>query len=661
MESKKIYNCVFKNCLGESVVVQVNYDDSIEHLIHSYFVRKEKENLFVENIEKTYFIFDGLKINYKNNEKKVFTLFKLNEFPKVYVYRLDYTNKSGDIEIKDPEKDIIKDNIFTCVYKAKYNDKYVAVKKIKKDQLKEDLKESLTTDELNEDNFKQEIIKFNRELENMRICHCENSVEIYDYFDEEKYFVIVMELCDNTLFKELAKTKKGFSAKEIKEILLQLNNVFKKMNENHIVHRDIKLHNILVQYLNEEKTKFKVLLSDYGVSNQLSSMTQRYKTHAGTQIIMAPEILSGDEYNNKCDLWSLGVNIYQLYTKKPPYTGAFDSVILKQIDKLGQSVLNVIKDEKLKDLLSKLLVKDPKHRISWEEYFNHPFFNKATLQIKSYEDIEIIDTIKDNIYTCVYKAKYQDQLIAVKKIKKEPLKEDIKENLVVDEITDEDFKEEIIKFHRELAIMEKCSCKNSVEIYGYFDTEEAFVIAMELCDNTLLKELAKTKNGFNAKEIKEILMQLNNVFKKMNENNIAHRDIKLNNILVKYLNKEKTKFKVLLSDYGVSKQLSSITKRYKTHAGTQIIMAPEILSGEEYNNKCDLWSLGVNIYQLYTKKQPYNGSFDKVILNQINKLGKSVLDVIKDEKLKDLLSKLLVKDPKYRISWEEYFEHDFFK
>ena len=249
----------------------------------------------------------------------------------------------------------------------------------------------------------------------------------------------------------------------------------------------------------------------------------------------------------------------------------------------------------------------------------------------------------------------------MKKIKKEPLKEDIKENLVVDEITDEDFKEEIIKFHRELAIMEKCSCKNSVEIYGYFDTEEAFVIAMELCDNTLLKELAKTKNGFNAKEIKEILMQLNNVFKKMNENNIAHRDIKLNNILVKYLNKEKTKFKVLLSDYGVSKQLSSITKRYKTHAGTQIIMAPEILSGEEYNNKCDLWSLGVNIYQLYTKKQPYNGSFDKVILNQINKLGKSVLDVIKDEKLKDLLSKLLVKDPKYRISWEEYFEHDFFK
>ena len=657
MEQKKIYNCVFRNCLGESIVVQVNLDDSIEYLIHSYFMKKEKENLFIDNIEKTYFIFDGLKIDYKNKNDKVFKLFKSNEFPKIYVYRLDYKNKYADIKIIDT----IKENIYSNVYKAEYEGNEVAVKKIKKDQLKEDLKESLCIDEINEDVFREEIIKFNRELENMKMCHCENSVEIYDYFDEEKEFVIVMELCDNNLFKELAKTKNGFSAKEIKEILLQLNNAFKKMNEAKIAHRDIKLHNILVKYLNKEKTKFKVLLSDYGVSNQLSSMTKKYKTHAGTQIIMAPEILSGKEYNNKCDLWSLGVNIFQLYTKKPPYIGAFDNEILNQIDKLGQSILNVIKDAKLKDLLSKLLVKEPEKRISWEEYFKHDFFSLKTINIKSYEDIKIIETIKDNIYTCVYKAEYENQLIALKKIKKDKIKEDILENLCVDEITEEDFKEEIIKFHREISNMQKCHCENSVEIYAYFDTEEAFIIAMELCDNTLFKELAKTKNGFSSKKIKEILLQLNNVFRKMNDNNIVHRDIKLNNILVKYLNEEKTKFKVLLSDYGVSNQLSSMTKKYRTHAGTQIIMAPEILSGKEYNNKCDLWSLGVNIFQLYTKKPPYSGAYDNVILNQINKLGQSVLNAITDEKLKDLLSKLLVKEPENRISWEEYFEHDFFK
>jgi len=304
----------------------------------------------------------------------------------------------------------------------------------------------------------------------------------------------------------------------------------------------------------------------------------------------------------------------------------------------------------------KVKIEKEKEDINKDIYF-------LDIKIDHYEDIEIIETIKDNIYSCVDKGKYKDNFVAIKKIKKDKLKEDIKLDKCIVEVTEKDFQEEIIKFNKELSIMKKCYCENSVELYGYFDTKEYFIIVMELCDSTLFKEVVKRKNGFDAKEIREILLQLNNVFRIMNENNIAHRDIKLNNILVKYLNKEKSKFKVLLSDYGVSNQLNSITKKFTTHAGTPIIMAPEILSGKEYNNKCDLWSLGVIIYQLYTKRLPYPnfGSAGFSIFLRINKLDQSVLDVIKDKKLKDLLSKLLVKDPENRISWEEYFEHNFFK
>ena len=657
MDNQTFYNCLFHNSLGETLVIMVKDSCTIKDLIHLYFKRKGKDNLFINNIEKTYFIYNSNLINYEDNENTVSSLFSYSLNPNILVSRLDYDKTSEDIK----ENEIIKDNIYTCVEKAKYKDKLVAVKKIKKEQLKIDIKEEKCIDEIEEEDFNEEINKFNRELSIMKQCYCENSVEIYDYFDTKDYFIIVMELCDSTLFKEKKKKKKGFSPKEIREILLQLNNVFRIMNENNIVHRDIKLHNILVKYLNKEKTKFKVLLSDYGVSNQLSSMTKKYKTHAGSQIIMAPEILSLQKYDNKCDLWSLGVIIYQLYTKKPPYIGKSENAILQRIDQLGQSVLKVIDDAKLKDLLSKILVKNPEQRISWKEYFEHEFFTSLNIKIERYEDIEIIETIKDNIYTCVEKAKYKDNFVAVKKIKKEQLKEDIKLDKCIEEVTEEDFKEEIDKFNRELLIMKQCYCDNSVEIYGHFDTEEYFIIVMELCDDTLFHELAKTKKGFNSKEIREILLQLNNVFRIMNEHNIAHRDIKLNNILVKYLNSEKTKFKVLLSDYGVSNQLGSISKKYKTHAGTQIIMAPEILSGKEYNNKCDLWSLGVIIYQLYTKKLPYSGTLDNEILKQIDQLGQSVLDVIKDSKLKDLLSKLLVKNPEKRISWKEYLQHDYFR
>ena len=208
----------------------------------------------------------------------------------------------------------------------------------------------------------------------MEKCYCENTVKLYDFFDTDKYFIIIMELCDNNLFYELCNTKSGFNVEQVKDILLQLNNVFKKMHENHISHRDIKVYNILVKYLNKEKTKFKVLLSDYGVSNQLSSMTKNYTTHAGSPIIMAPEILEGEDYNDKCDIWSLGITIYYLHTKDLPYKGKCEAKILKDIKKLGLSVLDKINNTNLKDLLSKMLKIDPEERISWDDYFKHPFF-----------------------------------------------------------------------------------------------------------------------------------------------------------------------------------------------------------------------------------------------------------------------------------------------
>ena len=134
---------------------------------------------------------------------------------------------------------MIRENVLTKVYKAKVKNgifpvEHVAIKKIKKKALEEELKFILHKNLISKEDFEKEIIKFNRELKNMEICHCENSVEIYDYFDTEDYFIIIMELCDNNLFYELCNTSSGFNIDQVREILLQLNNVFKKMHENNI-------------------------------------------------------------------------------------------------------------------------------------------------------------------------------------------------------------------------------------------------------------------------------------------------------------------------------------------------------------------------------------------------------------------------------------------
>ena len=367
-----IYTFNFQNNSDEYIVIHKRAKDKVGEVIKEYLNKVQKSNLFLNlSIDNIYFFYNARKIIQSDYEKKIDEYFGKRA---IYLILVENNYSKINYEIIDT----IKDNIFTSVYKAKLvnrngGDKYVAVKKIYKDKIKKELKLSKMK-EITEEDFKPEIIKFNREIENMKKCYCENSVEIIDYYDNEQEFIIIMELCDDTLFDALCRTENGFSVQEIRQILLELNNVFKRMNEYNISHRDIKLNNILVKYLNEEKTKFKILLSDYGVSNHLNSITQNYSTHAGNQLIMAPEILNDEKYNNKCDLWSLGIIIYQLYTKEYPYHAPVEKGILNQINKKGKTVLNDIKDEQLKDLLSKLLEKNPKKRISWEDYFNHQFF-----------------------------------------------------------------------------------------------------------------------------------------------------------------------------------------------------------------------------------------------------------------------------------------------
>ena len=372
-DKEKNYIFIFRKQNGLANVINQNSNITVGELIKIYLDKIQKTNLLLTNnyrndIDNIWFIYNGSRIETYDYNKKLNEFFIGEGIQNIFV--------NGDITSNNFKIiDTIKDNIYTTVYKAKLpNGRLIAVKKIHKEKIKEEMKFSKCKAEITEEEFKPEIEKFNKEIRNMKRCHCENSVEIIDYYDTKDEFIILMELCDETLFHILCRKKSGFSAEEIKEVLLQLNKVFKLMNNYKIAHRDIKLNNILVKYLNEEKTKYKVLLSDYGISNHLSSLTSKFMTHAGTQLIMAPEILNGKNYNNKCDLWSLGIIIFQLYTKKFPYSHPVEKGILEQIEKKGKTVLNVISDEKLKDLLSKLLESDPEKRISWKKYFKHSFF-----------------------------------------------------------------------------------------------------------------------------------------------------------------------------------------------------------------------------------------------------------------------------------------------
>ena len=253
-----------------------------------------------------------------------------------------------------------------------------AIKVISKEKIEENLLLQYQREEIKEQ-LKICIEGFIKEFENMKICsnNNDNSVKCYEYFNNEDNFVIIMELCDKNLsqilIRRISEKGKGFNYEEIYDIMKQLNKTFRIMEENKIIHRDLKLENILIKYIDKKKKKYIIKLSDYGCSKRLISLSRNCNTYSGTVLYMSPEILKKEEYNYKCDLWSLGIIIYRLIYGEPPYLGKKETDLIDRIEKLGNTMIK-IENEVLNDLVKKLLEKEPKKRINWDEYFNHPFF-----------------------------------------------------------------------------------------------------------------------------------------------------------------------------------------------------------------------------------------------------------------------------------------------
>ena len=334
--------------------------------------------------------------------------------------------------------------------------------------------------------------------------------------------------------------------------------------------------------------------------------------------ILAPEILGQDKYNEKCDLWSLGIILYVLSFKEYLYNGDTGIEILNKIKNSGQNKLKKTKNQKLDDLILKLLVEYPNKRISWNQYFS--LFKEQNYK-KYYK---IIKRIGQGGFGTVYEAINikTDEKRAIKIFDKQRIREDLKINILSTN-NEANLIEYIKKLFNEVENMKIAERKNNenentVKYYEYFDNEIEFAIVMELCDESLTNLIINRKKPFSIEEIYDFLMQLNNTFKIMNENKLAHRDLKLENILVKHNSEGKNIYKI--ADYGTSKQLINLS-RLHTKTGTLYFMVPEIIELGNYNEKCDLWSLGVILYVLCFQKYPYIGDNDFALINNIKNLG----------------------------------------
>ena len=200
--------------------------------------------------------------------------------------------------------------------------------------------------------------------------------KIYDTFQTETHILIVMEFICADLLGFIRKREK-LSEKISKIIFIQIIQGLKYMHKFNIVHRDIKLDNLLLDLSNTIK------ICDFGVSKVLKSPDEIMYDQCGTPAYIAPEVFGNSGYKGfSCDIWSLGVTLYYMLKGEQPFKGKNLEELKKNI--FGQKCNKIeFISEEAGDLLDKMLKKNPEERITLDEIFNHKWIKGLDISHKN--------------------------------------------------------------------------------------------------------------------------------------------------------------------------------------------------------------------------------------------------------------------------------------
>ena len=260
------------------------------------------------------------------------------------------------------------------------NNKYYAVKKIDSNSNNDKLKKYL-----------------DYEIKIMKMLNHPNIVKLEEEIKYQNSIYIIMEYINGgSLLEQVRKYKnkyqKGFPEEIVQYLMKQIISALIHIHDNNIIHRDLKLENIMVHFDSEKDKeesnmmKAKIKIIDFGFAILLPSTTSLTNSAVGSFYYMDPKIL--DEFYNKslidkksgygkeADIWSLGCICYELLRGKKPFDAlTFEELVGKIKDK-GQYKLPKTVSHEFFSFLDKMLKYDGKARLSAKELINQPFLTK---------------------------------------------------------------------------------------------------------------------------------------------------------------------------------------------------------------------------------------------------------------------------------------------
>jgi serine/threonine protein kinase len=189
----------------------------------------------------------------------------------------------------------------------------------------------------------------------------------FEALDDANYYYFVIELVERGSLLNFINANRGLREEQARRIFYQLITVLDYLHhERRVVHRDLKAENVLLD------VNYNIRLVDFGLSKAFTRDNPFLQTTCGSPGYVAPEVIAERGYTAAADIWSAGVLLYAMVVAALPFTGHDLSTLLNDII-TASPVIPMHLSPELRDLIQRLLVKDPDHRITTQGIIDHPW------------------------------------------------------------------------------------------------------------------------------------------------------------------------------------------------------------------------------------------------------------------------------------------------
>lgn len=228
--------------------------------------------------------------------------------------------------------------------------------------------------------IKEDIKLLKREIEIMKQVDHPNILKLHEIYEEDEKFYIVMELVNGSELFDRIVEKGFYSERNAIHVVRQILEAVSYLHSKGIAHRDLKPENLLCSGTDDNEV---VKIADFGLS-KIQTDEDVLTTSCGTPGYVAPEVLLSEVYDESVDMWGIGIITYILLAGYPPFydennpsddTALFEKVINVEYD-LDDECWDDVSDL-AKDFIQKLLLKEPKKRLTAEQAKEHPWFSSS--------------------------------------------------------------------------------------------------------------------------------------------------------------------------------------------------------------------------------------------------------------------------------------------